>query len=141
MTNFQKNNPMKKEAKQWFLILSNLKTWIETGNLYEHTKSAIMKHSTNYYNTFIEIAEDCKTSQGELPPIKGDKKTVANLQFDMLYEKPYEFTSDEVLFGVFAIRKEFTKGELDEERGTLFLKRTTLFSCFSIDKILWLGYT
>lgn len=30
---FTKNNPMQEEAKQWYLILSNLKTWLETGNL------------------------------------------------------------------------------------------------------------
>lgn len=35
MTNdqFSDNNPMQDEAKQWYLILSNLKSWIETGQL------------------------------------------------------------------------------------------------------------
>jgi hypothetical protein len=77
-------------------------------------------HSTNYFNTFIEIAEDCKTNEGQMPPLKGDKKTVANLQFDMLYENPYTYTSDEVLFGVFAVRNGFSKGILDETAGTFF---------------------
>ena len=93
-----------------------------------------MKHSTNYYNTFIEIAEDSKTSKGEMPPIKGDKRTVANLQFEMLYERPYELTSDEVLFGVFAIRKEFTKGELDEERAHYFSKGQPCFRASPLTK-------
>lgn len=30
---FAENNPMAAEAKQWYLILSNLKTWVETGEL------------------------------------------------------------------------------------------------------------
>lgn len=30
---FSENNPMQEEAKQWYLILSNLKTWIETEQL------------------------------------------------------------------------------------------------------------
>lgn len=30
---FNENNPMQEEAKQWYLILSYLKTWIETGDL------------------------------------------------------------------------------------------------------------
>ena len=30
---FSENNPMEDEAKQWYLILSNLKTWLETGQL------------------------------------------------------------------------------------------------------------
>lgn len=30
---FTENNPMQAEAKQWFLILSNFKTYVETGSL------------------------------------------------------------------------------------------------------------
>ncbi len=91
-------------------------------------------HTTNYSNTFIEIAEDCKVSQGEMPPLKGDKKTVANLQFDMLYENPYKYNSDEVLFGVFAIRKEFAKGELKEQRDHYFSKGQPCFRASPLTK-------
>ncbi|MDZ7878499.1 MAG: DUF6157 family protein [Saprospiraceae bacterium] len=38
---------------------------------------------TNYYDTFTEIAEDCPTSTAEVPPVKGENLSVANLQFDM----------------------------------------------------------
>ncbi len=93
-----------------------------------------MKHTTNYYNTFIEIAEDCKTDKGEMPPIKGEKKTVANLQFDILYENPYKYTSDEVLFDVFAIRKEFEKGEMDEQREYYFSKGRPCFRASPLTK-------
>lgn len=79
-------------------------------------------HTTNYYNTFIEIAEDCKVTQGEMPPIKNEKKTVASLQFDLLFDHPYAHTSDEVLFNVFAIRQEFTKSELAEQKELYFSK-------------------
>lgn len=30
---FSKNNPMKEKVNQWYLILSNLKTYVETGEL------------------------------------------------------------------------------------------------------------
>jgi uncharacterized protein YndB with AHSA1/START domain len=30
---FSENNPMRKEATQWYLILSNFKTFVETGHL------------------------------------------------------------------------------------------------------------
>ncbi|MGD1848013.1 MAG: SRPBCC domain-containing protein [Salibacteraceae bacterium] len=30
---FSANNPMREAAEQWYLILSNLKTWVETGQL------------------------------------------------------------------------------------------------------------
>lgn len=91
-------------------------------------------HSTNYYNTLIEIAEDSKHSKGEMPPIKGEKRTVANLQFEMVYENPYKYNSDEVLFGVFAIRKEFTKGEMDEQRQHYFSKGQPCFRASPLTK-------
>ena len=34
---FSENNPMQEEAKQWYLILSNLKTYVETGSLMKTT--------------------------------------------------------------------------------------------------------
>jgi hypothetical protein len=79
--------------------------------------------STNYFNTFIEIAEDCPATVGEIPPIKGDKKTVANLQFEMLSEHPYEYTSDDVLFSVFATRKEIANKEDRGEQRTVFFSK------------------
>lgn len=93
-----------------------------------------MKHTTNYFNTFIEIAEDCKADKGEMPPLKGDKKSVANLQFDMLYENPYKYTSDDVLFGAFAIRKEFDKREIDEQREHYFSKGQPCFRASPLTK-------
>lgn len=91
-------------------------------------------HSTNYFNTFIEIAEDCPIQSGEMPPQKGDKKTVANLQFDMLYEHPYVHNSDDVLFSVFAQRKEFVKEELPEQREHYFSKGQPCFRASPLTK-------
>ncbi|MGI9542084.1 MAG: DUF6157 family protein [Cyclobacteriaceae bacterium] len=90
--------------------------------------------STNYLNTFIEIAEDCPASSGELPPIKGEKKSVANLQFEMLYENPYKFTSDDVLYTVFATRKEIPDGELEEQREIFFSKGQPCFRASPLTK-------
>jgi hypothetical protein len=35
-------------------------------------------HTTNYKNTFIEIATDSPTTKGEIPPTKGDNRIAAN---------------------------------------------------------------
>ncbi len=91
-------------------------------------------HTTNYYNTFIEIAEDCKLNQGEIPPMAKDKKTIALLQFEMLYENPYKYTSDEVLFGVFALKKEFEKNELAEQKEYFFSKGQPCFRASPLTK-------
>lgn len=91
-------------------------------------------HTTNYYNTLIEISEDSKTERGEMPPQKGNKRTVANIQFDMIFEKPYQHTSDEVLFGTFAIRKEFVEGEMEEQRKHYFSKGQPCFRASPLTK-------
>jgi hypothetical protein len=79
-------------------------------------------HTTNYVNTLIEIAEDSPTAIAEVPPLKGEDKSVANLQFEMLIAHPYHYTSDDVLFGVHAIRKDLSPAELDAERQLFFSK-------------------
>jgi len=68
-------------------------------------------NSTDYFNTLIEIAEDSNVDVGTIPSIKSDKKTAANLQFEMLQNQPYRFTSDDVLFSI-ALRKEIPQEEL-----------------------------
>lgn len=91
-------------------------------------------HTTNYFNTLIEIAEDCPVNQGEVPPMKRDKKSVANHQFDMLLDHPYVYTSDEVFFTVFAIRKEISAQDMDEQRELFFSKGQPCFRASPLPK-------
>ena len=91
-------------------------------------------HSTNYFNSFIEIAEDCPTTTGEMPPIKGDKKSVANLQFEMIYNHPYEYTSDDILFTVHATRNQIAEAELSQQRQLFFSKGQPCFRASPLTK-------
>jgi hypothetical protein len=79
-------------------------------------------HTTNYQNTFIEVAEDCPASSGEIPPIKGDLLSVANLQFELISKNPYRYTSDEVIFRVYAERAQLTESERNAARELFFSK-------------------
>lgn len=79
-------------------------------------------HSTNYTNTFIEIAEDCPADKGEIPPVKGRTLTAANIQYNMLKKNPYKYTSDDVLFQVFADKQDLTFGEYEKARAAFFSK-------------------
>jgi len=90
--------------------------------------------STNYFNTFIEIAEDCPALTGEMPPLKNNKKSIANLQFEMLHQHPYTFSSDDVLFSVFAIRKEISKTDWEKEREIFFSKGQPCFRASPLTK-------
>lgn len=79
------------------------------------------QHTTNYYNTFIEVAEDTKADSGTQPPTK-EKKTVAKIQYDLLVKNPYQYTSDELLFQVFAERMGLAVAEYEQEKATFFSK-------------------
>ena len=52
--------------------------------------------TTNYFNTFIEVAEDCPVKSAEVPLQKGDNPSIANIQFDMITANPYLYNSDDV---------------------------------------------
>lgn len=78
--------------------------------------------TTNYKDTFIEVAADCPVSKAEVPPVKGEQKSVANLQFDMIYEHPYTYTSDDVIFKVYATRNSISEDMLATEREVFFSK-------------------
>ena len=72
-------------------------------------------HTTNYFNTLITVAVDTKANKGEAPKTKVEGKSIAEMQFDILINKPYKYTSDEVLVHIFAERNEFTDMNLAKE--------------------------
>lgn len=78
-------------------------------------------HTTNYFNTFIEVAEDTKTDCGTKPAAK-EKKTVAEMQYELIVKNPYKYTSDDILFKVFADRNDLTKAEYKQAREQFFSK-------------------
>jgi hypothetical protein len=80
-------------------------------------------HTTNYINTFIEVAEDCPVASAEIPPKKGEEKTSAVIQFEMVYDNPYKFTSDDVIFQVFAEKNKIkSKSQIIAEREKFYSK-------------------
>ena len=91
-------------------------------------------HTTNYENTFIAIADDSPATQAEVPPIKANAKTVANIQFEMLNKNPYKFTSDDVLFQVYAERNDLSESELEEARKMFFSKGQPCFRASPLTK-------
>lgn len=78
-------------------------------------------HSTDYVDTFIEVAEDCPATTGEVPP-QAEPATVAGLQYALLHGHPYERTSDDVVFTVFAQRNGIPKKDFAKRRTEFFSK-------------------
>ncbi|MET3036723.1 DUF6157 family protein [Chryseobacterium sp. NRRL B-14859] len=79
------------------------------------------RHTTNYINTFIEVAEDCPVSQAQIPPEKKEK-TLATLQYEKISKNPYLYSSDDIIFECFAIKNDISEHEKQEEREKFFSK-------------------
>ena len=89
--------------------------------------------TTNYYNTFFQVAEDCPVRMAEIPPQKEDK-TIANIEYEMVTKHPYKYTSDEVLFHVFAVKNKVALQSLVIERQKFFSKGQPCFRSSPLTK-------
>ena len=97
------------------------------------------KHSTNYFDTFIEVAEDTKALSGTPPLPKGAKRTIAFLQYEIISRNPYKFTSDEVFFQIFIERNDLTKSEIEEAKEKFFSKGQPCFRASPLTKSYGFG--
>lgn len=95
-------------------------------------------HSTNYFDTFIEVAEDTKADFGTIPPTK-EKKTVAEMQYELVAKTPYKYSSDDIFFQVFADRNDLTKAEYEKAREQFFSKGQPCFRASPLTKTYGFG--
>jgi Family of unknown function (DUF6157) len=82
-------------------------------------------HTTNCFNTFIRVAEDCPARTGEEPSLRGGQPTVATLQYAMIAKSPYTYTSDDVVFATSAAGRELDAKASKKQRS---LAREAFFS-------------
>lgn len=74
--------------------------------------------TTNYHDSFIAVAPDCRAERGEEPK----PGTVAALQLELLRAAPYAHSSDDLLFEVHARRGGLPPEAREAERAA-FLAR------------------
>ncbi len=91
-------------------------------------------HTTNYVNTFISVADDCPVTGAEIPADRGISKSIAKLQFEMIRDHPYEFTSDDVLFHIYALRNGIALPERRAARDLFFSKGQACFRASPLPK-------
>ena len=53
--------------------------------------------TTNLPNTFISVSDDCPVFMAEIPP-KREPSTIPQIEYEMLIDNPYKYTSDDVLY-------------------------------------------
>lgn len=80
------------------------------------------KHSTNYTQTLIAAAEDSGAERGTIPPHTLENPSIAYRTWEMIANAPYERTSDDVIFGVWADRQGIPQDALEAERAEFFAK-------------------
>jgi len=90
-------------------------------------------HTTNYFNSFITVADDCPVSVAEVPPQKTEK-TVANIEYEMIKNHPYQYTSDEVLFQVFVVKNNVSDTEWNIKKERFFSKGQPCFRSSPLTK-------
>ena len=90
-------------------------------------------HSTNYYETFITVADACKRTEGTVPP-KKEPATVARMKYDMISQNPYKYTSDDVLWMIHCQRKGKTLIQ------DFFAKGQACFRCSPLSKSYGWGF-
>ena len=90
--------------------------------------------STNYHNAFIEIAEDCPADSGEIPPVKKTVKTIAAIQYELLHNNPYKFTSDDILFQCYLIKNEIQEKKSEKLREEFFSRGQPCFRASPLTK-------
>ncbi|KAF0112608.1 MAG: hypothetical protein FD163_2243 [Hyphomonadaceae bacterium] len=88
-------------------------------------------HSTNYTNTLITVAADCGLEIANTNP---KAESMAGHQLSILGIRPYELTSDDLLFEVFATRNGITETEKPNARAAMFAKPQACLRCSPLVK-------
>jgi len=123
---------MKKEIERLIRILT-----VRQG----HKNKTIEKmkvYTTNYIDTFIEVADDTNATCGTPPPSK-DKKTVAEMQYELIAQDPYKYTSDDIFFQIYAERNDLPKAEYQQAREQFFSKGQPCFRSSPLTKTYGFG--
>ena len=77
----------------------------------------------DYIDTFIRIALDSPTQDSVIPPLRGSKKALHNIQYELIAAAPYQLTQEDVLWFTHIEHKNLKNAEVtDEARAQFFMK-------------------
>ncbi len=66
--------------------------------------------TTNLPNTFISVSDDCPVFMAEIPP-KREPKSIPQIEYEMLIDNPYKYTSDDVLYVANGERRSMSRDD------------------------------
>jgi len=73
-------------------------------------------------DTFVLVADDCPAAASEPPPLREGPKTLARLQYELLSERPYALTLDDLDAAVHFAKNEVPEDGREAERSALLAK-------------------
>jgi Family of unknown function (DUF6157) len=76
----------------------------------------------NYYDTLIEVADDCPATEAQVPRARGGKTTKAAIEYELLVKHPYRYTEEDIAFRVFATRHDIPRAIWPTERKKFLSK-------------------
>jgi hypothetical protein len=76
----------------------------------------------NYYDTLIEVAEDCPAHEGQVPAARGGRKTKAMVEYELLATHPYTYTEQDIAFEVYAATHDIPSRKRRNERERFLSK-------------------
>jgi hypothetical protein len=78
-----------------------------------------LEQTMNYYDTLIEVADDCPATEARVPQARGGIKTKAVVEYELLAKRPYTYTQEDIAFHVYAIVHDIPKANWPTERKRL----------------------
>jgi hypothetical protein len=88
----------------------------------------------NYVDTFIEVADDCPVQAASIPALKGGKKTIPVLQYEMIVGHPYQYTQEDVLFETYAEYNRIEAEHRPTERQRFFAREQPCLRASALGK-------
>src|SRR5437763_16793461 len=79
----------------------------------------------NYFDTLIEVADDCPTKKAQVPLARGGKKTKAVVEYEILVKHPYSHTEEDIAFETYAVLHDIPKDLWPKERKKFLSKGLT----------------
>src|SRR5881409_3951813 len=76
----------------------------------------------NYYDTLIEVAEDCPAREAQVPQARGAKKTKAEVEYELLAKHPYEYAAEDIAIEMYAVLHNIPKAIWPTERKKFLSK-------------------
>jgi hypothetical protein len=76
----------------------------------------------NYYDTLIEVADDCPATEAQVPQARSAKRTKAVVEYELLVKRPYKYTEEDIAFETYAVLHDVPKNTWPTEREKFLSK-------------------